>query len=64
LSAIGDQIEVKDENLIDMATAVSGSGPAVRRHYQICHILYTEFDLDELSPLEIAASNRTASEIL
>lgn len=29
LSAIGDQIEVKDENLIDMATAVSGSGPAV-----------------------------------
>jgi pyrroline-5-carboxylate reductase len=29
LSAIGEQIEVKDENLIDMATAVSGSGPAV-----------------------------------
>ena len=30
LSAIGDQIEVKDESYLDMATAVSGSGPAVR----------------------------------
>jgi pyrroline-5-carboxylate reductase len=29
LSSIGDQIEVKDETYIDMATAVSGSGPAV-----------------------------------
>jgi pyrroline-5-carboxylate reductase len=28
LTAIGDQVEVNDENLIDMATAVSGSGPA------------------------------------
>lgn len=34
LSAIGDQIEVKDENLIDMATAVSGSGPAVRSLFE------------------------------
>lgn len=28
LASIGEEIEVKDENLIDMATAVSGSGPA------------------------------------
>jgi hypothetical protein len=28
LSSIGDQIEVKEENYLDMATAVSGSGPA------------------------------------
>ena len=29
LSSIGDQIEVSDESYLDMATAVSGSGPAV-----------------------------------
>jgi pyrroline-5-carboxylate reductase len=28
LSAVGEQIEVKDESYLDMATAVSGSGPA------------------------------------
>lgn len=30
LNALGDQIEVFEEHYIDMATAVSGSGPAVR----------------------------------
>jgi len=29
LGSIGEQVEVKDESYIDMATAVSGSGPAV-----------------------------------
>lgn len=29
LSSIGDQIEVSDEKYLDMATAISGSGPAV-----------------------------------
>lgn len=29
LGIIGEQVEVKDESYIDMATAVSGSGPAV-----------------------------------
>ena len=28
LKSIGEQIEVKDESYLDMATAVSGSGPA------------------------------------
>ena len=40
LSSIGDQIEVKDENLIDMATAVSGSGPAVRCGNNLCNQIY------------------------
>ena len=29
LGSIGEQVEVKDESYLDMATAVSGSGPAV-----------------------------------
>ena len=29
LNSIGEQIQVSDENYLDMATAVSGSGPAV-----------------------------------
>lgn len=33
LSTTGEGVEVHDENFIDMATAVSGSGPAVRQIY-------------------------------
>ncbi len=36
LDSIGEQVEVHDEQYLDMATAVSGSGPAVRFP---CHYL-------------------------
>jgi pyrroline-5-carboxylate reductase len=46
LSSIGDQIEVKDESYIDMATAVSGSGPAVSGNTE--HTIQFDFLFDLL----------------
>lgn len=41
LSSIGDQIEVSDEKYLDMATAISGSGPAVSDIIAVVPIQYT-----------------------
>jgi hypothetical protein len=38
---IGDEVKVADEGLIDMATAVSGTGPAVSaRNTTVVHIIH------------------------
>jgi pyrroline-5-carboxylate reductase len=44
LGSIGEEVEVSEERYLDMATAISGSGPAVRRSLSINAVLYRNLD--------------------